>query len=258
MRLYVGLPHPHGSACSALVIDSRKWKDELSSFITATDWLVLYSLGGFYRSVVQTWVISESVNTAKAQLPTNARIFIVKFARLLMNCMNVYRFSYASILISQLQTWHSVCVTTTPLIRRCLLYLHNVPSMEIPCQPYHGCSTQHCKCILWLSSAAIFTSKPNVCSWCCSLPSKEQDTGPFYSTNGGVLNLSKATRRDSGNYTCIGTNSFGSVSESTRIIINTGQKGTYNESAPSPLVWGCVCHNILMPLLRAWCIYGSR
>lgn len=57
------------------------------------------------------------------------------------------------------------------------------------------------------------------------LPSSQQQTGPFYSTDRGALNLSKATPgRHSGNYTCVGTNRFGTASESTVIIIVTRQE----------------------------------
>lgn len=54
------------------------------------------------------------------------------------------------------------------------------------------------------------------------LPSQEPTpplSGPYYSTIEGTLILSKATKSDSGNYTCIGRNIFGSASESTSIII---------------------------------------
>lgn len=59
----------------------------------------------------------------------------------------------------------------------------------------------------------------------CRLPSKEQENGPFFSGTEGILNLSKARMSDSGNYSCIGTNTFGSTSESTTIIIIQGKEG---------------------------------
>lgn len=61
----------------------------------------------------------------------------------------------------------------------------------------------------------------------CRLSTEEQTSGPFYSntTRGTILNLSKATAADSGIYTCIATNIFGSASESTMIIIQ-GRTGT--------------------------------
>ena len=53
----------------------------------------------------------------------------------------------------------------------------------------------------------------------CRLPGKEQESGPFFSKTEGILNLSKAKESDSGIYTCVATNSFGSASESTTITI---------------------------------------
>ena len=56
------------------------------------------------------------------------------------------------------------------------------------------------------------------------LPDTEQESGPFYSSVEGILDLSKAKESDSGIYTCIATNSFGSASESITIII-TQERG---------------------------------
>ena len=52
-----------------------------------------------------------------------------------------------------------------------------------------------------------------------SLPTEQQDSGPYYLTS-GVLVLDQASASDSGTYTCTGSNAHGSVSVSTVLEIS--------------------------------------